>query len=48
MSEDDWVELSLPHTSKDHSYPHVDAWVRDRVTGKVIDSTRRDGLRVDE
>jgi hypothetical protein len=47
MSEEDWVELSQPHTSKDHPYYHVDAFVRDRITGKVIDSTRRDGFPVD-
>jgi len=46
VPEADFIEISHPHPSKDHPYWHVDVFVRDKNTGKVI---RRiaDGCPVD-
>ncbi|MGD0071549.1 MAG: hypothetical protein ABSB71_08335 [Candidatus Bathyarchaeia archaeon] len=36
MPEEDFVELSQIHTSVNYPYPHVDAFIRDSVTGKKV------------
>lgn len=46
MPEEDYVELSQIHTSDNFPYPHVDAFVRDRITGKKIQKIS-DGWRVE-